>query len=53
MQVHSVERQFASETQGHHHHARHPEEQDIMAFKNWWPKGPKNMVKQKGLHLLP
>ncbi len=41
MQVHGVERQFASETQGHHHHARHPKEQDIMAFKTWWPKDQK------------
>lgn len=42
MQVHGVERQFASETQGHHHHACHPEEQDVMAsFKTWWPKDPK------------
>lgn len=41
MQVHGVERQFASETQGHHHHACHPEEQDIMAFfLNLVAKGP-------------
>ena len=31
MQVHRVEWKFSGEAQGHHHHPRYPEEQNVMS----------------------
>ena len=31
MHIHFMERHFVGEVQGHHHHARHPEKDDVKA----------------------